>query len=147
MIRPRVLSRVFALVSFLTAAIAGYSAEPSVFDAAGLSKNSGRYDLSPHLKILTDTSKKIDFDDIRSGRYNDQFRENGEDVPSYGFTDDYYWFRFKLMNSSDEVKSYRLEFADPLVDYFEVYVHGEKGEYRVYEGGDLVQVSAALHCS
>lgn len=106
-----------------------------------LESGAERWVLDAHLEVLTDPTRQITFAQIQQGHLQTQFKDNLGGPPSPGFTENYYWLRFRLENQQAKQSRFLLEFAETAVDFFEVYLPMPGGGYRKVPGGDLLKVS------
>jgi two-component system, sensor histidine kinase LadS len=72
---------------------------------------------------------------------NIPFHKTSEQVPNFGFTKSSVWLRVDLLNSNDTSETFTLEFTEPQVDYFQVWIETEKGNKYHFKGGDFEKFS------
>lgn len=101
-----------------------------------LNDPSQSHNLQGRVEVLVDTSKELSMDDILKPSVKENFSVDKKSL-SYGFTDDAYWFRFRLRNEESALKgSWALEIPYPVLDKVEVYQLTEDGIWHVSELGD-----------
>jgi class 3 adenylate cyclase len=120
----------FLLITFLFANSL-LAIEPVV-----LTKDTKEIPLGLHLDILEDKEGKLTLDDIRKPEMEKFWVKSKTQVPSFGFSDSAYWFRFELKSSLAESKSWFLEIAFPPIDYLDFYLMEENGKYTLTQTGD-----------
>ncbi len=98
-------------------------------------KIDDEYPLSSHLEILRDPTKNLDIDEVRSAKLQDRFVKNTSGVPSFGYTDESFWVRFKLHNATDKSIKKVLELAYPTVNELDVYIDRDGGSLRHISSG------------
>lgn len=96
------------------------------------------------VSYLVDPSQELTLEDI-SAFDKSRFTPTAAEVPSYGFEQAAYWFRFDVHNTSDTALHWLLEIAYPHLDYLDLYAplpgggyrHGASGDRRVFSSRDL----------
>ncbi len=73
------------------------------------SKDTATISLAPHLEILEDSSRRLNFEDVQ--RQN-SFRRNGSEHPIPGYTTSAWWVRFSLQNPTTITLERFIEYAD-----------------------------------
>ena len=53
------------------------------------------------IQILEDSDKSIAFDDIISGKYENNFQNSTREIPFFDYQNKSYWIRFTLQNQSE----------------------------------------------
>ena len=91
---------------------------------------------STHLKfnaisILEDPSHSLTFEDIEG---SDQFVENQEQIPNFGFTKSVYWLKIKLINHSD-YQQWVIKIKYPPINKISLYMRDKDGTVKVTNQG------------
>lgn len=104
--------------------------------------NFSKTDIGNHIYILEDQSGNYNIDNILSDSLQNKFRlwESGE--PNFGFTSSVYWIRFTINNPADENINTYLEVSYPLIDYIDIYILDDSGNYKIKRTGDHLPVSS-----
>jgi len=95
-------------------------------DAFPVSHLRGSLLLGKYLEILEDPKGTLEFDDVRAPGV--AFHKVMGDVPSYGFTDSYFWIRFTLQYG-DSADPMFLSLDYPHMDHIEFYAPDTTGHY------------------
>ena len=90
---------IFSIVIILTAT-PSFSTEPIIIDDTLEYSNIGL-----NLEYLIDKEGKLIFEDIVS-KSNLNWLKSKNTIPSFGFTRDVYWMRFKVKNPTDNAISF-----------------------------------------
>lgn len=88
--------------------------------------------LSRHVEILEDKSKKLTFEQIPGQKFK---LHTGESI-NYGFTNAYYWIRFRLKNNDSIPVSLLLECYNSHLNRLKFYYKDSKGTWQYTLTGD-----------
>lgn len=99
-----------------------------------------KYKIYENMEILEDKEGNLTIDDVSSTTFSNQFTENKEGIPSYGYQSSVYWMRFEIDHqlSTDE---YILEFPYAPHDSITLFEQTGTNQYTTYHGGDLLPFS------
>ncbi|RLT93784.1 diguanylate cyclase [Ketobacter sp.] len=105
-------------------------------DTLLISDHTDRLNLLPYLEYLPDSAHTLSFDDAR--RNADRWRDapRHRESLNFGYTDDVYWFRFKVKNTANSTQSANIEIGYTVLDNVDVYVEQADRETLLYELGD-----------
>ncbi len=91
--------------------------------------------LTPHLEVLRDPSGQLTIDQVAAPSVTG-FTPGGTRTPSFGFTADAVWMRFKVRNPSAEPRSFYVQLALPGADLVDFYAPGATpGAFTVTQTG------------
>ena len=82
------------------------------------------------LEYFEDETGGYSLDDVREPGVSGRWLKSVKDVPNFGFSSSAYWFRFKLLNASNERFSGLLELGYPLLDFVDVYLLSAANEKK-----------------
>lgn len=103
-----------------------------------LNENSKVYNLKPdNIFIFEDKENSYSFDSLNSSL----FQKSTTATPNFGFTDSAIWVKLEFTNETNQFLNFVLEFSEPQVDYFQVYIPDENGVIQTYKGGDFEKFS------
>lgn len=87
--------------------------------------------LTSYLAVYEDSSRQLDFAQIRSAPLVSQFKQNFPAAESFdfGFNRSSYWFRLRLVNASAESLPRLLQIDYPLLNRIEMFYPQADGEY------------------
>jgi signal transduction histidine kinase len=87
--------------------------------------------LISYLAVYEDSSRQLDFAQIRSAPLANQFKQNFPAAESFdfGFNQSSYWFRLRLVNASAEALPRLLQIDYPLLTRIEMFYPQANGEY------------------
>jgi len=98
-------------------------------------------DLGPHVVYFEDINGEVTIEEMRSGKFSSEFQKHERDVPNFGLSSSFYWFRVEVENRLD---TEQLVFSNRygLIDRFDLYVDlpGHPGAAQF--GGDHLFFSA-----
>lgn len=99
-----------------------------------------KYKIYENMEILEDKAGNLTIDDVSSTTFSNQFTDNKEGIPSYGYQSSVYWMRFEIDHqlSTDE---YILEFPYAPHDSITLFEQTGTNQYKTYNGGDLLPFS------
>ncbi len=92
--------------------------------------------LGKYLQILEDKTGNLDIEKISSSQFEDNWYQNEEDVPNFGFSNSAYWVRFRISGNSNKNVIRLLQIDFPLHDYLDIYIPDSSGDFSVYKTGD-----------
>jgi methyl-accepting chemotaxis protein len=104
-------------------------ADPIIIDSALKS-----YSLGKHVEYLEDREKKLSIDDVVT--ISEGWKTSEAESFNFGFTASVYWMRFTVENREERNISWYLEIGYPMIDYIDLYIPRESGEYSVRKAGD-----------
>ncbi|QKE62806.1 GGDEF domain-containing protein [Aquipseudomonas campi] len=128
--------RLLLILLFSWMSSAGVHAAPAESDALlHLNGESSRVELNTYWDFIADPSSTGDVYTVH-GLPAERFTRHASGVPNFGFTEQRYWFRTQLQQSSGD-ESWFLEFDYPPLDNIDVFLLDQQGEMLVVEhGGD-----------
>lgn len=102
-----------------------------------VSDQTDRINLLPYLEYLPDSAHTLSFEEIRqtadsAWRQAPRDREN----LNFGYTDDVYWFRFQLQNTTNNNQETKIEVGYTVLDHVDVYIEHSQQETVLLELGD-----------
>lgn len=127
------LFKTSVLTFLLLACSLTWSAQPLM-----ISDQTDKVNLLPHLEYLPDSAHTLSFEDVRQTATASAWRNaprNRENV-NFGYTDDVYWFRFQLENTTNARQKTNIELGYTVLDYVDVYIEQPNQETRLIELGD-----------
>ena len=86
-----------------------------------------QYIIGPYLETYADGSGHLEFRDVQSADFADEFIQSESINPNFGFTDSVYWARFSLLADFQEKKQWVLELRYPPLDSIEFFLIDGKG--------------------
>jgi len=92
--------------------------------------------LGKYLEILEDKTGNMTIDDITSSEIQSQFTLSEQEEPGFGFTSSVYWVKLTVNNPRDQLVNWYLEIGYPLLDYIDLYIQDEHGNFMVKKAGD-----------
>jgi len=87
------------------------------------------------IEYLQDPDNQITFDDVRKPQYAAQFQKSKTYTPKYYNSDSWYWYKFKIKQSSQSKTHWLLEFFDQTINNLALYVPDSNHTYKVYKYG------------
>ncbi|MCP5018157.1 MAG: diguanylate cyclase [Ketobacter sp.] len=103
-----------------------------------ISDQTDNVNLLPYLEYVPDSTHALSFEDVShlssadSWRTAPRTREN----LNFGYTDDVYWFRFNIENSTNKRQLTNIELGYTVLDFVDVYIVQPNKETRLIELGD-----------
>jgi signal transduction histidine kinase/serine phosphatase RsbU (regulator of sigma subunit) len=94
------------------------------------------YAIGLNVEYINDATKKLEFDDIINNSLH--WKKSDKKSLGFGFTDDIYWLRFDVINPADDSLNWYLELGYPLLDYLEIFIPAENGNYQKKIAGDKI---------
>lgn len=110
---------------------------PAISQEITLHPSDTQYKIGKSLQILVDEKKSINFNDIKSGTYDDRFEQSEVDVPNYAYLDANFWFKITVNDQSKEDSRWYLESSRTQIDTIKVFFQNQEGGYTEYASGDL----------
>ena len=102
-----------------------------------VSDQTDRINLLPYLEFLPDSTHILSFDDIQRFTQDTwQAAPLHRESLNFGYTDDVYWFRFKLHNTTNSNQKTNLEVGYTVLDFVDVYIEQPQQETVLLELGD-----------
>ncbi|TAH29968.1 MAG: hypothetical protein EAZ06_04920 [Cytophagales bacterium] len=92
-----------------------------------------QYNPALSLIFLEDKTKKITFEEIRSGKYDKDFQKNTQNILNFGNSLHIYWLKFSYKNPTNA--KYYLEISNGMLDKVTFYVLNDKNEIQQQEIG------------
>ena len=81
-----------------------------------------RNEIGPRVLILEDPSRKLTFEDIASGKYNDQFKKGKNTILNFGYSTDDVWLRFDIIDkATDPARQWLIEAGYPTLELVEIF--------------------------
>ena len=105
--------------------------------AVELFANPGFSVVHGSLEVLEDSKGEMTIEDVSK---SNSFRDTGEGVPNYRFTESVYWFRFSVTNRTLP-DSFILEVGYPVLDYVSLFYRDADGLFHETISGDLLPFS------
>lgn len=127
------LFKTSVLTFLLLACSLTWSAQPLM-----ISDQTDKVNLLPHLEYLPDSAHTLSFENVRQAATASAWRNaprNRENL-NFGYTDDVYWFRFQLENTTNGRQKTNIELGYTVLDYVDVYIEQPNQETRLIELGD-----------
>ena len=90
------------------------------------------------LSVLEDPAGEMTIEEVSK---SDLFRDAGEGVPNYRFTESVYWFRFSVDNRTLD-DSFIIEIGYPPLDYVSLFHRRINGSFIESKSGDLLPFSS-----
>ncbi|MET0574106.1 MAG: 7TM diverse intracellular signaling domain-containing protein [Pedobacter agri] len=88
------------------------------------------------IEVLEDPSNKFTFEEIRSSKFDQQFKSSATSTPQTKNLNKTYWFRIKVKPNETVEKPLILEFFDQTIDYITAYIPQADKSYNVETLGD-----------
>lgn len=107
-------------------------------DPVMLDENSDAINLAHHLEYRVDPGNQLTLDTIRTGADDSQWQQrniHGDNI-NFGYSDNTYWFRFRLINTGTHLLQKQLEIGYPVLDFVDVHLLYQSGEERNFSLGD-----------
>ena len=93
------------------------------------------YRIGPWLEILEDPGGSLDIKTVSQPPFADRFRPSKQEIPNFGVTENTYWVRLRVHNTS-RLRHWLLEQHFPNTHYLDLYTPGSGGFER-HLGGNL----------
>lgn len=93
--------------------------------------------LNGYIDALEDKEGNLSVEDAV---VSSSFESTGPDTPNFKFTDSVYWFRFGIMNKTQE-PLLLLEIGYPVLDYVSLFWRDETGQFQELKSGDMLPFS------
>jgi signal transduction histidine kinase len=103
-----------------------------------LNGNQDIYKLGKKCYILRDRQARFGIEEVSQGEAATKFVPSKQDVPNLGFTNSALWLRFRLRNDTADDEEWILEVGYPLLDYIELYVPADSGNFVLKKAGDAL---------
>lgn len=103
-----------------------------------LNEDQDIYKLGKRCYLLRDRQSQWEIDDVTGEKVGKTFALSKQQVPNLGFTNSALWLRFRLRNDSANDDKWILEVGYPLLDYIELYVPNDSGDYGLKKNGDAL---------
>lgn len=134
------MKRILLMLSLLIFIICGGIINEAQASVIINQEKVGKYKIYENMEILEDKEGNLRIDEVSSTTFSNQFTENKEGIPSYGYKSSVYWMRFEIDNQlyADE---YILEFPYAPHDSITLYEQTGTNKYTAYYGGDLLPFS------
>ncbi len=88
------------------------------------------------IEVLEDPSNKFTFEEIKSSKFDQQFKASATSTPQTKNLNKTYWFRIKVKPNETVEKPLILEFFDQTIDYITAYIPQADKSYNVETLGD-----------
>lgn len=89
----------------------------------------GRNPVGPHLESLRDEKGQFSIEQVSSTGFLDRFIKLEREVPNFGYTNDVYWFKFRIRNPTYVSTEWLLEAGYPLLDEIQLFILDENGHF------------------
>lgn len=134
------MKRILSMLSLLVIILSGGIINEAQASVIINQDKIGKYKIYENMEILEDEEGNLTIDDVSSKTLSNQFTENKEGIPSYGYKSSVYWMRFEIDNqlSTDE---FILEFPYAPHDSITLYEQTGTNKYTAFYGGDLLPFS------
>lgn len=96
------------------------------------------------IEVLEDPSNKFTFEEIRSSKFDQQFKASATSTPQTKNLNKTYWFRIKVKPNETVEKHLILEFFDQTIDYITAYIPQADKSYNVETLGDATAFDKRL---
>jgi len=93
-----------------------------------------RLSIAKHIEYYEDTTDKTKINDIKNK--NIAWQKPAADEFNFGFTNNPYWFRFTVNNTTENVKPWYLEISYPMLDSVKLYIPEGDSRFKKIETGD-----------
>lgn len=130
------MSTIRILVFFYLIAALGLSHEVFGAQQLQLEAKQKNYKIGTYLDIIVDSSRTIQFDDLKEGSIKRLFKPCSEESPNFGFRKAWYWMKFRYNDSSPPDLKWLLSIDYPLLDSIDIYFISDKGYYIKKSAGD-----------
>ncbi len=120
-------------ILFIFLAISKLSAQESEFTITPILKHES---IGKYLEVLEHKTGKMTIDDITSPEIQSRINRSEQEEPGFGLTSSVYWAKLSVNNPSKELVSWLLEIGYPLLDYIDLYIPDEHGNFIVKKSGD-----------
>ena len=100
------------------------------------------YKIGTYLDILIDSTRSIQYEDLKEPSVKRQFDPCSEESPNFGFRQAWYWLKFRYNDSSPPDLKWLLSIDYPLLDSVDIYFLSDKGYYIKKSAGDNYEFSA-----
>ncbi len=104
-----------------------------------LESQGSAYPVYPFLYLFNDSEGKVSFPMILKrtrGVSFEKYKSNG--VPSFGYSREVHWLRFRVINRADVDKKWWLEINNTHIDDLQLYVEQADGRFLRRQSGDLI---------
>lgn len=127
---------IFLLILALSAVAFSGHFFPSLAKPVLLHEAFTRVPVGQVMEYLVDPGGRLSIDDVRGGTCAGRWERSSNDGPGFGFSNDVYWVRVTVENTTAYGFEFYLEQAYPLIDNIRLYAPGRTG-FRVTEVGRL----------
>lgn len=130
-------SPLFRLLLLLMCLCSSASLQASV-EPIGIDDNSDQINPARHLLYGIDAGNQLSLNDVQSssGGFEWQPTPRGVENINFGYSEQTYWFHFRLHNVSNHRIHKQLEIGYPVLDFLDVYLLHRNGETRQFSLGD-----------
>ncbi|MBL4868674.1 MAG: hypothetical protein JKY67_20110 [Pseudomonadales bacterium] len=120
-----------------------YFSEHSTIQTVTFTDKEPRIKLGRYLQYVIDLRGQWILGDVISPLLDKDFNDVNEEIPSFGFTDESYWFRVALKYEGDRAQVIKeFELAYPQLESLSFYVLDKTGQSRLVLGGKSQPLSA-----
>jgi hypothetical protein len=99
-----------------------------------INDNFEKIAIGRYMEYIADNDKKISIRNITDESLT--WKKSEKDGFGFGFSSIHYWFRFKIRYDLKKQKGLYLELSNPMLDYIELYIPEENGNFREIRTGD-----------
>ena len=126
------------LVPFLLVVGLAASTAFGATDIIELDDNSDQINLANHIEYQIDSSGQLTVNDMQASSRRSLWQHpvKVSDSISFGYTQDIYWFHFRLKNIGTHTIRKQLEIGYPVLDYIDVFQLFDNGNSVSHSMGD-----------
>lgn len=96
-----------------------------------------QYRLGLNLEILVDPTSKLTIQQVSSLEYDSKFIANDKKIPNFGFTNNTYWIRFRVKNTSNLDRKWLLTSNYPNTHFLDFYQSNNNRDFKHIKVGTL----------
>ncbi|WP_316808983.1 7TM diverse intracellular signaling domain-containing protein [Pedobacter agri] len=123
----------FLLLGILLSSITGLMAQKPVAIQNGVDQHIFTF---TEIEVLEDGANKFTFDEIKSSKFDSQFKASVTSTPQTKNLNKTYWFRIKVKPNETVEKPLILEFFDQTIDNITAYIPQPDKSYKTENLGD-----------
>lgn len=96
------------------------------------------------IEVVEDANGKLSFDEVKSEKFEKQFKASLTSTPQTKELNKTYWFRIKIKKNDLTKKPFILEFFDQTIDHITAYIPQSDNRFKVEELGDANEFNKRL---
>ncbi|MBC6109599.1 7TM diverse intracellular signaling domain-containing protein [Pedobacter fastidiosus] len=96
------------------------------------------------IEVVEDANGKLSFDEVKSEKFEKQFKASLTSTPQTKELNKTYWFRIKIKKNDLAKKPFILEFFDQTIDHITAYIPQSDNRFKVEELGDANEFNKRL---